>query len=121
MKTVSAPLGINAPVKMRAALCASFNARADRQDGFAVSQFAVANGVSVNGGIGERRQRNRRKKVLRENTSVGRGNGHRLVPPKGGHTRNDHGDCVFDRHQLAAERKTIVAELRHRLLAPLRQ
>ena len=77
MNTVSAPSGIGAPVKIRTAwpdldrlACrrAGLNATDDlKRLLLALRKIAAAHGITVDGGIGERRQRQRRLKIAGEN------------------------------------------------------
>ena len=81
MKTVSAPSGIGAPVKMRTAWPGLIGARADAPACDAarhrkrllrsLRQVAAAHGITVDGGIGEGRQRQRRRDIARQNAAVG--------------------------------------------------
>ena len=81
MKTVSASGGIGAPVKMRAvwpaligacAKAAGLDAAVERECPFrAFRKVGVAHGVTIDGGVGERRQRQRRRDIAREHAPIG--------------------------------------------------
>ena len=77
MNTVSAPSGIGAPVKIRTAW-PGWNRAPGRRAGLdapghgkrlllALRQIAAAHRIAIDGGIGERRQRQRRRNVAGEN------------------------------------------------------
>ena len=82
MNTVSAPSGIGAPVKIRTAWpglrclpgCARLHAAAHRKRLLLLMrQVAAMHGIAVDGGIGERRQRQGRGDIARENAPIGLG------------------------------------------------
>src|ERR1700730_15347874 len=76
-------------------------------------QVAACDRIAVNRGIGERRQRQRRGDVAREDAAVGGskcnslGLLNRLDPCR------DDGDGLIDRHHRPAKGKAIVGQLRH--------
>src|ERR1700712_367114 len=79
-------------------------------------KIAATDGIAVDRGIGERRQRQRRRNACRENPPVRRGEPDRLDLPHRRDPRGDDADGLVDRHHRAAEGKAIVRQLRH--LAP---
>ena len=91
MKTVSAPSGIGAPVKMRIA-CPGLTG-ADRSAAgldapgdcerllFLLRQVAARDRIAIDGGIGEGRQRQRRRNVVRKNAAIGAARAQPSPPP----------------------------------------
>ena len=127
MKTVSAPAGIGAPVKMRTASPGAQGVRRGTAGGHALDhreaglvlgvEIGVAHGVAVDRGIVERRQIDRRDDVARDHAPV-RGlerNGFDLRDRR--NPLADDALDLVDRKQRAGEREAVVGELRHHRLS----
>ena len=86
----------------------------DRQPGLAGGiKIAVAHRVTVDCGIVERRQVDRRDHVARHHAPVCVGNRHLLGLLHRRHAFADQPFDLVDRHERAGERETVVGELRH--------
>ncbi len=76
-------------------------------------KIAAAHGITIDGGIGERRQRQGCGNVPRENAPIGLSERNGLNVMHRRHPRGDDPYGFIDRHHRPAERKTIVGQLRH--------
>ena len=85
---------------------------------FLLRQVAARNRITVDGGIGEGRQRQRRQNIVRENAAIGASERHRLDIDDRRHARRNETHGLIDRHHRPAEGKAIVGQLRHGLISP---
>ncbi len=103
-----------APLDRLACRRAGLNATHDlKRPLLALRQVAAAHGITVDGGIGERRQRQRRLKIAGENPPIGPGERNALDLRHRGYPRGDDGNGLIDRHHRPAEGEAIVGQLRH--------
>ena len=79
----------------------------------ALRQIAARDRIAVDGGIGERRQRQRCGNVVRQHAPIGGGEPDGLDLGDPAHPRGDDADGFIDRHHRTAEGKAIVGQLRH--------
>ena len=124
ISTVSAPVGIGAPVKMRTASprrdraverVSRRGAAANGQFGFAIGeQIGKGHGIAVDRAVGVRRQVERGDPIGGENAPGRHGQRHRLNLDDRHHARLDPGERLVDAQQVAAKGKAIVAQLGHR-------
>jgi hypothetical protein len=80
---------------------------------FVLRQVAARNRIAIDGGVGERRQRQRRQNVVREDATIGAGERHCLDIDDRRYARCNETDGFIDRHHRPAERKAVVRQLRH--------
>ena len=76
-------------------------------------KVGVAHGVTIDGGVGEGRQRQRRRDIAREHASVGIDERDGLDIGDRIDARGDQANGLVDRHHRSAEGKAIVRQLRH--------
>src|SRR6185436_4861305 len=76
-------------------------------------QIATCDRITIDSGIGEGRQRQRRQNIVRKNAAVGERERDRLDIPYRRHALGDETYGLVDRHHRTAEGKAIVGQLRH--------
>ena len=77
-------------------------------------QILAAQRIAVDGGIGEGRQGQRRREVLRQDAAVRQDEGDRFRAFDHAQPRGQQGDGVLDRQHRSAKGKAVIRQLRHR-------